>query len=152
MRTSIPSALASTHKAGQVKASSLERKLESLQTKLEGSKAKVEALRATARAKPAPAKIAASAPKASTAKKTVPAKKPAAKAAPKAKARVEPDDLLLIPGIGPKFAKGLKKAGITTFKQIAKLEKKSLEKVAKRLLAELCLRCRPSRPQPRRVR
>ena len=47
------------------------------------------------------------------------AEKKSAKAAPKPKVEVEADDLVKIEGIGPKVAKTLIEAGITTFAQLA---------------------------------
>jgi predicted flap endonuclease-1-like 5' DNA nuclease len=60
----------------------------------------------------------AAAPKAAAPKpKTAPAPKPAAKAAPKA--ATQPDNLLLLKGVGPKVSTLLKDMGVTSFAQIA---------------------------------
>jgi small subunit ribosomal protein S2 len=75
-------------------------------------------------AAPEPAKAKAEEkPKAKAEEK--PKAKPAAKKAEKAEA----DDLSLIDGVGPAYQKKLEAAGITTFKQIAKLTKKQIEEL-----------------------
>lgn len=82
--------------------------------------------KAEAEAKPAARKEAA--PKA--AKAEAPADKVPALAAPLFKApKGEPDDLVVIKGIGPVAAGQLKEQGITTFAQLAKLTEKDIEKI-----------------------
>ena len=82
--------------------------------------------KAEAEAKPAAKKEAA--PKA--AKAEAAADEAPAIAAPLFKApKGEPDDLVVIKGIGPVAAGQLKEQGITTFAQLAKLTEKDIEKI-----------------------
>jgi len=84
-----------------------------------------------AAAKPAPkagTEAGAAAPKAARAEQ--PAEAAPAAAAPLFKApKGEPDDLVVIKGIGPVAAGQLKEQGITTFAQLAKLTEKDIEKI-----------------------
>jgi predicted flap endonuclease-1-like 5' DNA nuclease len=48
-----------------------------------------------------------------------------------AAAPAQRDDLIIIEGIGPKSQEALFKAGITTFKQVAEMSPKDLERIVK---------------------
>jgi predicted flap endonuclease-1-like 5' DNA nuclease len=60
---------------------------------------------------------------------TPPAPMPAVRAS--AAAPAQRDDLIIIEGIGPKSQEALFKAGITTFKQVAEMSPKDLERIVK---------------------